>query len=467
MVEEKSGAQNGTPNGDMPPQEDAEKIPITDGAAAEPKAEVVEASKNDTKVEVGADEEEEFRGLTKDELMKYSQDPFWKRLRIALMLLFWAGWVAMLVLAIVIIIQAPQCEPPPTLEWVQESPMLYVSDISTHEATGFQNIVSTMKSLVLSSFYLPSLISHMDYYQVNTLDGYNYNKEQVVKVLQAMNVGNIRSVTDYVPNPVHVNHPWVLNNTGLVNGQNLNYDSEELPDELQKVFEFWKSEYNVTGFLISETEAKDNPQVLNISESLNSAMRAEEIVLGSSTINMDSVISDLDKPGVFQDFVMQNYEEWHYYQFKPIGEAYQPNTPGRMNCVTLTLMMLAGTPIMEVSGDLTMFEETYGRLVKSGVEFREKDAIKFGDTQFINNTTPNVVAFTRTMKGTPGYAVVVNLGDGTNTTEVVDFTKLDHVPEEGTMAFSLTSEDMGDRTQLNAVSVGEHEGVVIQFVAQY
>ena len=34
------------------------------------------------------------------------------------------GWLAMLVLAIVIIIQAPRCAPKETLEWVQESAML-------------------------------------------------------------------------------------------------------------------------------------------------------------------------------------------------------------------------------------------------------------------------------------------------------------------------------------------------------
>ena len=35
----------------------------------------------------------------------------------------------MLVAAIVIIVFAPRCTPPPTLEWIQESPMLDFSNI--------------------------------------------------------------------------------------------------------------------------------------------------------------------------------------------------------------------------------------------------------------------------------------------------------------------------------------------------
>lgn len=43
---------------------------------------------------------------------------------ILLCLVVRAGWVAMLVMAIVIIVQAPRCTPKETLHWVQESGMI-------------------------------------------------------------------------------------------------------------------------------------------------------------------------------------------------------------------------------------------------------------------------------------------------------------------------------------------------------
>lgn len=55
--------------------------------------------------------------MTKEELMKYANDPFWVRLRWIFFILFWALWVAMLVGAIWIIIGAPKCAAPTPLAW--------------------------------------------------------------------------------------------------------------------------------------------------------------------------------------------------------------------------------------------------------------------------------------------------------------------------------------------------------------
>lgn len=55
--------------------------------------------------------------MTKDELMKFANDPFWVRLRWIFFILFWALWVAMLAGAILIIIRAPKCSAPVALSW--------------------------------------------------------------------------------------------------------------------------------------------------------------------------------------------------------------------------------------------------------------------------------------------------------------------------------------------------------------
>lgn len=65
--------------------------------------------------------------MTKEELMKYANDPFWVKLRWVLFILFWAVWIAMLVGAIAIIVYAPKCAAPTPLVWWKKGPLVSVS----------------------------------------------------------------------------------------------------------------------------------------------------------------------------------------------------------------------------------------------------------------------------------------------------------------------------------------------------
>lgn len=60
--------------------------------------------------------------MSKEELMKYANDPFWVRLRWICFVGFWAIWVGMLVGAILIIIGAPKCAAPQPLSWWKRGP---------------------------------------------------------------------------------------------------------------------------------------------------------------------------------------------------------------------------------------------------------------------------------------------------------------------------------------------------------
>ena len=74
---------------EMPPTYD-EANPLTGGE--EP---TVKITSNETKIDIGKEKEAPM-GLTKDELMKYANDPYWVRLRWILFILFWVIWAAML-----------------------------------------------------------------------------------------------------------------------------------------------------------------------------------------------------------------------------------------------------------------------------------------------------------------------------------------------------------------------------------
>lgn len=81
----------------------------------------------DTKIKI-MDVDKAFSGMTKDELMKYANDPFWVRLRWILFITFWAVWLAMLVGAIWIIIYAPKCAAPEKLSWWKSGPLVEVKE---------------------------------------------------------------------------------------------------------------------------------------------------------------------------------------------------------------------------------------------------------------------------------------------------------------------------------------------------
>mgnify|MGYP000901269247 CR=1 FL=1 len=70
-----------------------------------------------------------FTGLTKEELMKYANDPFWVRMRWFLFALFWIIWLSMLFGAIFIIIITPKCKEESPPDWWESNP-LYVIDVA-------------------------------------------------------------------------------------------------------------------------------------------------------------------------------------------------------------------------------------------------------------------------------------------------------------------------------------------------
>ncbi|CAG9860566.1 unnamed protein product [Phyllotreta striolata] len=107
---------------------------------------IVMTEKNgDAKVE--EEDEKKFGGLSKEELMKFANDPFWVRLRWFLFITFWVLWAAMLFGAIMIIYAAPKCDPPPPRTWWQVGPLAEVKDsISSEKMKSLTNI----KGLIIS-----------------------------------------------------------------------------------------------------------------------------------------------------------------------------------------------------------------------------------------------------------------------------------------------------------------------------
>lgn len=113
MVQEENNVNDGADE-QMLGAEDNEKLA---GKRDEVKFIKGDHQNGDAKIDIGAINGKAFTGMTKEELMKYANDPFWVRLRWIFFISFWLIWLGMLVGAILIIVDAPKCAAPEPLPW--------------------------------------------------------------------------------------------------------------------------------------------------------------------------------------------------------------------------------------------------------------------------------------------------------------------------------------------------------------
>ena len=118
--------------------------------------------------------DEEFRGLTKEELEKYANDPFWKKLRLILFILFWIVWVGMLIAAILIVVFSPKCAKKEKLEfWEQKTgywvdPFAFV-DTDSNGVGDFKGDYNNSPSFY---FLFLGIMAKLDYIQKDLGAGY-------------------------------------------------------------------------------------------------------------------------------------------------------------------------------------------------------------------------------------------------------------------------------------------------------
>ncbi|XP_028135523.1 uncharacterized protein LOC114330381 [Diabrotica virgifera virgifera] len=126
VIRSKAGSKSNNKETDgaderMLPKEDTKVSPKSEISLKDVK--IVMGEKNgDAKLDI-VEPKATFGGMTKEELMKYANDPFWVRLRWFLFVTFWLLWAAMLIGAIMIIYAAPKCDPPPPRTWWQVGPL--------------------------------------------------------------------------------------------------------------------------------------------------------------------------------------------------------------------------------------------------------------------------------------------------------------------------------------------------------
>lgn len=168
--------------------------------------------------------ESQFVGLSKEELMKYANDPFWVRLRMTLFVLFWVLWLAMLVGAVAIIVLTPRCAPPPRLAWWQSSPV-YSVDVDTYsdsnkdgrgDIAGLTSKLEYIKQLGMRTLLLSDIFAKdasgavTDYLEVHSSLG---TLADVEALLNSTKEKDLHVVLEINPAYTSTDHQWFLDSS--------------------------------------------------------------------------------------------------------------------------------------------------------------------------------------------------------------------------------------------------------------
>ncbi|KAM4542731.1 solute carrier family 3 member 2b [Odontesthes bonariensis] len=277
-------------------QEEQEKQPMTSGLdhaadAASPGAEEAAAEKNGSvKLKIIEEAEEvKFTGLNKEELLRVAGSPGWVRTRWGLLLVFWLGWLGMLVGAVLIILQAPGCRELPTTNWWNGGPLYQIGN--SHDLKGLEQKINSLsqlkvKGLVVGPIHIapPDEAMSLRFEEISPEAG---NLDQFKSLIHAAHKKGISVVLDLTPNYQGSSGPW-FSSSSMTN----------VAERLKSALVLWLNE-GVDGIQLSGVE-----HVASVVPSLWSDIRAiiqngtnkypnNRVLIGVTDISSAENVSDL------------------------------------------------------------------------------------------------------------------------------------------------------------------------------
>lgn len=167
-----------------------------------------------------------YAGMGKDELLRFSQTPFWKRLRLVCLLIFWFAWLGLLTAVITLTVILPRCKSEPENVWWQTGNLqqVYVRSFQDSDGDGIGDINGLASRLdylqsintnavILSSFY-KGQESERDFgYEITNhkdVDPVYGTIEDFDSFLEKAHDKGIKVIVDFVPNYTGDQHPWFL-----------------------------------------------------------------------------------------------------------------------------------------------------------------------------------------------------------------------------------------------------------------
>ncbi|XP_016376980.1 4F2 cell-surface antigen heavy chain-like [Sinocyclocheilus rhinocerous] len=485
-----------------------EKQPMTEGKAGNNYAISPASEKNGiVKVKI-PDEESKFTGLSKEELMKVAGTPGWVKVRWALLILFWLGWLGMLAGAIAIIIQAPRCKPLPEMNWWNYGPLYQIGDVNSFtkssDLKGLAEKVQAMDELKVKGLIIgPIHVSSAD--EPEELKLTEISKEagnliQFQELIKAAHKRGISVVLDLTPN-YKGKEPWFA-------------DAVSTVVKLESALMHWLGE-GVDGFLFYGVEKAstaapslwEDVEVL-IHNQTESVEKKKKVLIGvTEQTSPDDVIAVLNKTGV--DLLLTDalrstsaLDVAHTVDrlYSTYGQTRLAwNIGGRIaghlaslvgftkvKLSYLLLLTLPGTPVFnygdeiglqdEVTKNPTMVWEdsqenltvskmdettTFRKFFKSVSEKRSKErSLQHGEYLPLFNST-SAMAYVRSWDQNERYLIALNWHSEETVTLQLKHAE---IPEHATVVFSTSDGKQVDEVlNLAQLEVKPEQGIMLKF----
>ncbi|XDV38867.1 hypothetical protein PO909_008197 [Leuciscus waleckii] len=483
-----------------------EKQPMREGEARNNYAISPVSEKNGiVKVKI-PDEETKFTGLSKEELMKVAGTPGWIKVRWALLILFWLGWLGMLAGAIAIIIHAPRCKPLPEMNWWNYGPLYQIGDVNSFNSDlkGLAGKVQALdelkvKGLVIGPIHVSSADKPEDL-NLTEISREAGNASQFKEVIQAAHKRGISVVLDLTPN-YKGEEPW--------------FDNDAVSSlELEPALKHWLAE-GVDGFLFYGVEkvSTATPSLWRDVEDLfrnqtESDGKTKKVLIGvTEKSSPDDIAAVLNKTGV--DLLLTDalrsgsalevaHSVAHLYStYNQTRLAW--NIGGRiaghlasvvgldkLKLSQLLLLTLPGTPVFNYGDEIGLEDEstknptmvwdftnstvtpmnnlgkmkTLRTFFKTVSEKRSKErSLQHGEYLPLFNST-YAMAYVRRWDQNERYLIALNWHSNETVTLQLKHAE---IPEKATVVFSTDDIDVGKMLNLAQLEVKPEQGIMLKF----
>lgn len=394
----------------------------------------------------------QFNGLTKEQVMSTANDPFWVRMRWALLILFWVVWFSMLIAAGVIVYVTPKCPPIPKQPW-WEKEIAYQVDVTNFKDSNGDGVGDLkgllekieylrdevgVRTLCLSSSIFDSKSESYRDISPNILGDATFNEFR-----KSLKTNDMHLIIDLpykaTKNELSPVDFW-LNNADGVRITNI-----EKPLDDSKFFARWTDlaasvsaktfETKFIGFHPVELSQLDSSKSSGFFHSFTTAKSPDTLKKISSIYNDNSKLWPL---------LLTNYQN-QSFEGTDTSEKNVKITHGFALLLKGTPFILYGDEINLKSSDNKRImkwdssfncgfsrnnteliqecsknieeelshgaENTLIRMYKSLSELRKQNSFLFGQVKLGNVESEQIIYFSREATGFPGYIVAANVGD--------------------------------------------------------
>ncbi|KAL5009721.1 hypothetical protein ScPMuIL_012026 [Solemya velum] len=175
-----------------------------------------------------------YRGMGKEELLRFSSRPFWRRLRMVCISIILLGWLAMIFAVVALVLIYPKCRAPETRDWWQSSAMyrVYVRSFQDSDGDGIGDLKGLQSRLDYMEELGVGVVSLSPVYRTGTVDDdfdivdhkeidpeYG-NLTDFKSLVDAAHDRGLYIIMDFIPNHTSDKHPWFSASSQSANRSN-------------------------------------------------------------------------------------------------------------------------------------------------------------------------------------------------------------------------------------------------------